>query len=85
MTRDNLRKFNNGKDNLRKFDSKLDETIFFDYSTTSKTFRIFNKPNLIVKESIHFTFDESKDLSSKIIARNEDVGIDANMKDLEIN
>ena len=49
---------NNGKDNLKKFDAKSDKGIFLEYSTNSKAYRIFNKRTLIVKESIHVTFNE---------------------------
>ena len=51
---------NNDKDNLEKFDAKADEGIFLGYSTTSKAYRIFNKRSLVVEESIHVFFDESR-------------------------
>lgn len=50
---------NNGKDNLGKFDAKSDEGIFIGDSTSIKKFRVFNKRNMTVKNSIHVTFDES--------------------------
>ena len=49
----------NNKENLEKFDAKFDEGIFIGYSTTSKSFRVFNKRNLVVEEFIHVLFDES--------------------------
>ena len=49
---------NNGKDNLKKFDAKSEEVIFLGYSTSSKTYRVFNKKTLIVEESIHIIFNE---------------------------
>lgn len=49
---------NNVKDNLGKFDAKVDEDIFIWYSTSSKSFRVFNKRNLTTDESVHVTFDE---------------------------
>ncbi|XP_057496707.1 uncharacterized protein LOC130781518, partial [Actinidia eriantha] len=55
---------NNGKDNLGKFDSKSDEAIFLGYSITSKAFRVFNKRNLVVEESVHVVFDEYNDLEA---------------------
>ena len=50
---------NNSKDNLKKFDAKLDEDIFLGYSTSNKTYRVFNKRTLIIEESIYIVFDES--------------------------
>ncbi|KAG8634434.1 hypothetical protein MANES_17G033205v8 [Manihot esculenta] len=49
----------NNKDNLGKFESKTDEGIFLGYSISSKSYRVFNKRTLIVKESMHVVFDES--------------------------
>ncbi|KAG8639749.1 hypothetical protein MANES_14G166140v8 [Manihot esculenta] len=46
-------------DNLGKFDSKTNEGIFLGYSTSSKSYRVFNKRTLIVEESMHVVFDES--------------------------
>lgn len=33
---------NNGKDNLGKFDAKSDEGVFLGYSSSSKTYRVYN-------------------------------------------
>ena len=60
----------------------MNVAIFLEYFTTSKAFRIFNKHTLIVEESVHVAFDESNDLPSKNVLR--DVGIEKNMKNLEI-
>ena len=49
----------NTKDNLGKFDAKSDVGIFIGYSTSSKTFRVFNKRTMVVEESIHVIFYES--------------------------
>ena len=49
----------NTKENLGKFDAKSDVEIFVGYSTLSKTFRVFNKITMVVKESIHVIFYES--------------------------
>ena len=54
---------NNGKDNLSKFDLKSDEGIFLGYSTSSKAFRVFNKRTLVIEETIHVVFEESRDLN----------------------
>ena len=76
---------NIGKDNLGKFDSKLDETFFLGYSTSNKVFWVLNKRTLLVQESVHVAFDESSDLSSKNVARIENIGDKPNLEDLEIN
>ena len=46
----------NTKENLGKFDAKSDVGIFLGYSTSSKTFRVFNKRTIVVEESIHVIF-----------------------------
>ena len=74
---------NNGKDNLGKFDSKSDEAIFLGYSITSKAFRVFNKRNLVVEESVHVVFDEYNDPSFQDASRN--VGIEEAMENIEIS
>ena len=64
--------------NLGKFDAKSDEAIFLGYSLTSKAYRVFNRSNLIIEESMHVVFDEIVDLevnpleSNKPIAGDED-------------
>ena len=77
---------NSGKDSLGKFEAKSDEAIFLDYSTSSKTFRVFNKRTLVVKDSIHVVFDETNDLPSKKRESADDAGIiEDEMKELTIN
>ena len=49
----------NTKDNLEKFDPKADEGIFVGYSDHSKAYRIFNKWNNTIEESLHISFDEN--------------------------
>ena len=44
---------------LWKFDSKNDAGIFLGDSSTSKTYRVFNKKTLVIEKSIHVVFDES--------------------------
>ena len=72
----------NTKDNLEKFDSKVDEGIFLGYSTSSKSYRIFNKRTLVVEDSIHVLFNESNSLDPRkdIYSVDIDVG-----EPLEIN
>ncbi|GMI95699.1 hypothetical protein HRI_003239200 [Hibiscus trionum] len=65
---------NNGKDNLGKFDAKSDEAIFIGYSLNSKAYRVFNKRNLVVEESIHVVFDDNL-LPRKDSCDDDDVGI----------
>ena len=55
--------YNNEKNNLGKFDLKSNEGIFLGYSTSSKAFRVFNKRTLVVEETIHVVFEESRDLN----------------------
>ena len=55
---------NNGKSYLKTFDERADEGIFLGYSSTSKAFRILNKKSMVVEESIHVVFDESRETSS---------------------
>ena len=47
---------NNGKYPIGKLDVKSDETIFMGYALYSKAYRVFNKPSLIVEESMHVIF-----------------------------
>lgn len=54
------------KDNIGKFDVKVDGGILLGYSTSRKTFRVFNKRTIAIEESIHAIFDESNPLSIEI-------------------
>ena len=56
---------NNVKDNLKKFDAQSDKDIFPGYSTSSKTYGVFNKCTLVVEASIHVINDETNNLSSR--------------------
>ena len=49
----------NTKDNLGKFDVKAFEAIFIGYSSTSKTYIVFNKSSLTIEESMYVKFEES--------------------------
>ena len=53
---------NNWKDDLSKFDHRSDEGVFVGYSSSSKTYRIFNKRAQCIEESIHVVFDEDGSL-----------------------
>ena len=48
----------NIKDNLRKFNSKSDDNIFLGYSSTSKTYKLYNHKTIAVEESMYVVFDE---------------------------
>ena len=52
----------NIKDYLGKFTSKTDVGVFLGYFTSSKAYRVFNKRTLVIKESMHVTFDETSKL-----------------------
>ena len=49
----------NDRENLGKFDAKSDESIFLGYSTTSQTYRAFNKRTKTVMESINVEIDDA--------------------------
>ena len=55
----------NQKDDLEIFDSKSDVGIFLGYSSSSKSYRVYNRRTLVVEESMHIVFDESNPFSSK--------------------
>jgi len=48
----------NIKYNLRKFNFKFDDNIFLGYSSTSKTYKLYNCKTITVEESMHVVFDE---------------------------
>jgi len=54
--------YNNGKNTLGKFDLRGDEATFLGYSSHSKTYKVFNKRALCVKESVQVLFDETNSL-----------------------
>ena len=62
----------NNKDNLGKFHSKSYAGIFLGYSNTIKAYRVYNKRTLVVKESMHVTFDETNHSSMKKVVVNDD-------------
>ena len=47
--------------------------IFLGYSTSSKAYRVFNKRTLVVEESIHVVFDESRNQSDHPIEEEENI------------
>ena len=49
----------NDRENLGKFDAKSDEGIFLGYSTTSRTYRVFNKRTKTVMEFINVKIDDA--------------------------
>lgn len=55
----------NTKDNLGKFDPKSNVSIFLGYSNSSKAYRVYKKNTLVVKASMHITFDESNPSSAE--------------------
>ncbi|KAL5559477.1 hypothetical protein UlMin_035688 [Ulmus minor] len=60
-------------DDLGKFDSKSDVGIFLGYSSSSKSYRVYNRRTLVVEESMHIVFDESNPFSSeKIVICDDD-------------
>ena len=75
----------NTKDNLGKFDAKSDVGIFIGYSTSSKTFRVFNKRTMVVEESIHVIFYESNNSLQERENFNDDLGLEISMGKLQID
>lgn len=65
----------NTKEILRKFDSRSDIGILLEYSSTRKTYRVHNKTNLVVEESMHVTFDETNHLDQEKGIAN-DIGLE---------
>ena len=63
---------NNGKDNLGKFDARSDEGIFLGYSTSNKTYKVYNKRTLVVEESMHVIFDDTNNSTKNIVILNEE-------------
>ena len=53
------------RENVGKFDSWSDEGIFLDYSSTSKTYRVYNERTMKVMETVNVVIDQSSDSSSK--------------------
>ena len=49
----------NDRENLGKFDAKSDEGIFLGYPITSRAYRVFNKRNKMVMESINVKIDDA--------------------------
>ena len=50
---------------MGKFDSRSDEGIFLGYSSTSKTYRVYNKRTMKVMEIINVVIDESSNFGSE--------------------
>nr|GEV13435.1 integrase, catalytic region, zinc finger, CCHC-type, peptidase aspartic, catalytic [Tanacetum cinerariifolium] len=55
----------NDNDNLGKLDAKADIGIFVGYAPAKKAFRIYNKRNQKIIETIHVTFDELTTMASE--------------------
>ena len=66
----------NTKDNLGKFDPKSNVGLFLGYSNLSKAYRVYNKNTLVVKESMHVTFDEFNPSSTEKVVVDNDVDED---------
>ncbi|GJV79639.1 retrovirus-related pol polyprotein from transposon TNT 1-94 [Tanacetum coccineum] len=55
-------------ENLDKIKEKGDSCILVGYSTQSKGYRVYNKRNTLIVESIHLRFDEIKEMSETSVA-----------------
>ena len=67
-----------------KFDAKSDVGIFLDYSTSSKSFRVFNKRTMVVEESIHVIFYKSNNSLHERESVDDDLGLETSMERLQI-
>ena len=74
----------NTKDNLGKCDAKSNVGIFLGYSSSSKSYRVFNKKIMVVEESIHVVFYESNNSLNGRESVDDDVGIDFSKGRLQI-
>nr|GEU90225.1 hypothetical protein [Tanacetum cinerariifolium] len=55
-------------ENLDKMKEKGEECIYVGYSTQSRSYRVFNKRNRVLMESIHVNFDELPQMASDQIS-----------------
>ena len=56
------------RENVGKFDSQSDEEIFLGYSSTSKTYWVYNKRTMKVMETVDVVIDESSEsVSDKFV------------------
>ena len=56
------------RENVGKFDSQSDEGIFLGYSSTSKTYRVYNKRTKKAMEIVNVVIDEALESGSKKIS-----------------
>ena len=66
------------KENLEKFDVKSDKGYFLGYSSTSKTYRVYNLKTKIVMESSNVVIND--ELSSESISENSSPIQERNME-----
>lgn len=65
---------NNDNKNLGKFDDRSDEGLFLGYSTTCKSYMIYNKRTIVIEESMHVAFDDANPFLRKCISLGNDEG-----------
>ena len=53
------------RENVGKFDSRSDKGEFLGYSSTSKTYWVYNKRTMKIMETVNVDIDESSDSSSE--------------------
>ena len=63
----------NDREQLGKFDPNVDEGIFLGYSSSSYSFRVFNKRRQTIEETIHVNFDESNSANPNSLQENEEL------------
>lgn len=67
---------NNEKDDLEKFDPRSDNVPLWEYLSSSKAYRVFNKRKFFIEESDHVVFDKSSNM------KNTDMKEDDEMLDI---
>ena len=72
----------NIKEHFDKFDKKMNEGIFLDYSNDKQVYRLYNRRTLVIEEPIHITFDETNDIATKNVCRDDDVGLQQKLEEL---
>ena len=62
---------NNGNDYLGKVDPRIYELVSVGYSSSSKSYRVFNNRTQCIEESIHVVFDKDGNLKG-VVSNDED-------------
>ena len=58
------------------------KAFFLDYSNDKQVYRLYNRRTLVIEEPIHITFDETNDIATKNICKDDDVGLQQKLEEL---